>query len=126
MSDRAIPLQQVLAWSNGLMAARSLDQLAARLAQPPAADGESLTGVLLLLDPRHELRRLAAGGGKPPDPWPGLRFVDNGGTETEAGLRAKLNKARARGLLTAAPPGRAGGELTDKGRALARLAGEEG
>jgi diguanylate cyclase (GGDEF)-like protein len=77
MSDRAILLQQVLAWSNGLMAVRSLDQLATRLAQPPAADGESLTGMLLLLDPRHELRRLAAGEGKQPDSWPGLRFVDS-------------------------------------------------
>jgi diguanylate cyclase (GGDEF)-like protein len=77
MSDRAVLLRQVLAWSNGLMAVRSLDQLAARLAQPPAADGESLTGVLLLLDPRHELRRLAAGGGQQPDSWPGLRFVDS-------------------------------------------------
>ena len=77
MSDRAILLQQVLAWSNSLMAVRSLDQLAARLAQPPAADGESLTGVLLLLDPRHELRRLAAGEGKQPDSRPGLRFVDS-------------------------------------------------
>ena len=77
MSDRAILLQQVLAWSNGLMAVRSLDQLAARLAQPPAADGESLTGVLLLLDPRHELRRLAAGEGRQPDSRPGLRFVDS-------------------------------------------------
>jgi diguanylate cyclase (GGDEF)-like protein len=77
MSDGAIPLQRVLAWSNGLMAVRSLDQLAARLAQPPAADGESLTGVLLLPDPRHELRRLAAGEGKQPDSWPGLRFVDS-------------------------------------------------
>jgi diguanylate cyclase (GGDEF)-like protein len=77
MSDRAIPLQQVLAWSNGLMAVRSLDQLAARLAQPPAADGESLTGMLLLLDSRHELRRLAAGEGTQPDAWPGLRFVDS-------------------------------------------------
>jgi len=77
MIDRAILLQQVLAWSNGLMAVRSLDQLAARLAQPPAADGESLTGVLLLLDPRHELRRLAAGEGKQTDSRPGLRFVDS-------------------------------------------------
>ena len=78
MSDRASLLQQqVLAWSNGLMAVRTLDQLAARLAQPPAAAGESLTGVLLLLDPRHELRRLAAGEGKPADAWPGLRFVDS-------------------------------------------------
>jgi diguanylate cyclase (GGDEF)-like protein len=77
MSDRAVLLRQVLAWSNALMAVRSLDQLAAKLAQPPAADGESLTGVLLLLDPRHELRRLAAGGGQQPDSWPGLRFVDS-------------------------------------------------
>jgi diguanylate cyclase (GGDEF)-like protein len=77
MSDTTVLLQlQVLAWSNHLMAARSLDQLAARLAQPPAADGESLTGVLVLLDPRHELRRLAAGEGRQPDSWPGLRFVD--------------------------------------------------
>ena len=33
MSDRAILLQQVLAWSNSLLAVRSLDQFAARLAQ---------------------------------------------------------------------------------------------
>jgi diguanylate cyclase (GGDEF)-like protein len=77
MSDRTLQLRQVLAWSNGLMTVRSLDQLAAALAQPPAADGESLTGVLLLLDPRHELRRLAAGEGKQPDSGPGLRFVDS-------------------------------------------------
>jgi diguanylate cyclase (GGDEF)-like protein len=77
MIDRAILFQQVLTWSNGLMTVRSLDQLAVRLAQPPAADGESLTGVLLLLDPRHELRRLAAGDGKQPDSGPGLRFVDS-------------------------------------------------
>ncbi|MDH4311959.1 MAG: hypothetical protein OEW57_10025, partial [Gammaproteobacteria bacterium] len=77
MSDRAVLSQRVLAWSNGLMAVRSLDQLAAGLAQPPAADGESLTGVLLLLDPRHELRRLVAGEGTEPDSWPGLRFVDS-------------------------------------------------
>jgi diguanylate cyclase (GGDEF)-like protein len=77
MSDHAALLQQVLVWSNGLMAVNSLDQLATRLAQPPAADGESLSGVLLLLDPRHELRRLAAGEGKQHDPWPGLRFVDS-------------------------------------------------
>lgn len=77
MGDRAVLLQHVLAWSNGLMAVRSLDQLAAGLAQPPAAAGESLTGMLLLLDPRHELRRLFAGDGKQPDSWPGLRFVDS-------------------------------------------------
>ncbi|MEY2919805.1 MAG: hypothetical protein RL261_1110 [Pseudomonadota bacterium] len=78
MGDRGNLLQQrVLAWSNGLMAVRTLDQLAAMLAQPPAAEGESLTGVLLLLDPRHELRRLAAGEGKQADAWPGLRFVDS-------------------------------------------------
>jgi diguanylate cyclase (GGDEF)-like protein len=77
MSDHTVPSRQVLAWSNGLMTVRSLDQLAAALARPPAAEGESLTGVLLLLDPRHELRRLVAGAGKAPDAGPGLRFVDS-------------------------------------------------
>ena len=33
-------------------------------------------------------------------------------------VRQLLNKARKRGLLTAAPPGRAGGEMTEKCRAL--------
>jgi two-component system cell cycle response regulator len=78
MSDRVTWLQsQVLAWSNDLMAVRSLDQFAARLAQPPAAAGESLTGVLLLVDPGHQLRRLAAGEGSQSEAWPGLRFVDS-------------------------------------------------
>jgi diguanylate cyclase (GGDEF)-like protein len=78
MADRAAQLQQqVLAWSSDLMAARTLDQLAARLAQPPAADGEVLTGALLLLDPRHELRRLAAGEGKQTATGSGLGFVDS-------------------------------------------------
>jgi hypothetical protein len=61
MSDHTVPSRQVLAWSNDLMTVRSLDQLAAALARPPAAEGESLTGVLLLLDPRHELRRWCRG-----------------------------------------------------------------
>ena len=78
MDDCATSLQrQVLAWSSGLMAAHSLDQLAASLALPPAAEAESLTGVLLLLDPMHELRRLAVGDGEQCDSWPGLRFVDS-------------------------------------------------
>jgi diguanylate cyclase (GGDEF)-like protein len=76
-ADGSTLQQQVLAWSNGLMAVRTLDQLAARLAEPPAAERESLTGMLLLLDPRHELRRLAAGDGTQADAWPGLRFVDS-------------------------------------------------
>lgn len=77
MSDRNVLLQQVLAWSNDLMAVRSLDQLADRLARPPAVGAESLTGVLLLLDSRHELRHLATGEGKRTEPRPGLRFVDS-------------------------------------------------
>lgn len=44
--------------------------------------------------------------------------IEVGGGETESSLRAKLNRARARGLLTAAPPGKPGGELTDKARRL--------
>jgi hypothetical protein len=37
---------------------------------------------------------------------------------TAAAVRAMVNRARKRGLLTSAPPGRAGGELTEKARAL--------
>jgi two-component system, cell cycle response regulator len=69
--------ERVLAWSNGLMGARSLSQLAATLATPPAASGEDLTGVLLLLDPRHELRLLATGDGESSVAKSSLRFVDS-------------------------------------------------
>ncbi len=51
--------------------------------------------------------------------------VEAGGTETEAGIRAKLTQARRRGLLTSAPSGRAGGELTDKARRLLGLNEED-
>jgi hypothetical protein len=37
---------------------------------------------------------------------------------TAAAVRAMLNRARKHGLLTSAPSGRAGGELTEKARAL--------
>jgi hypothetical protein len=40
------------------------------------------------------------------------------GVYSESAIRAYVNKARVRGLLTTAPPGRAGGELTDKARDL--------
>jgi diguanylate cyclase (GGDEF)-like protein len=59
------------------MRARSLSQVAATLATPPAASDEDLTGVLLLLDPRHELRSLAAGDGRVAENFHGLRFVDS-------------------------------------------------
>jgi diguanylate cyclase (GGDEF)-like protein len=68
---------QVLAWSNGLMASRSLGQLAAALARPPALTDESLHGVLLLFDPRHELRLLAAAEDRQAETWPGLKFTDS-------------------------------------------------
>lgn len=42
---------------------------------------------------------------------------------TEAAVRANVNKARTRGLLTQAPSGRAGGELTDLGKQVLRDAG---
>ncbi|MFN7148957.1 MAG: hypothetical protein ACK4V6_05705 [Microthrixaceae bacterium] len=46
-------------------------------------------------------------------------MVDNSDEHTTKKAQlAYVNRARARGLLTAAPPGRAGGELTDKARAL--------
>lgn len=42
---------------------------------------------------------------------------------TEAAVRAYINKARTRGLLTQAPSGRAGGELTKLGKQVLRDAG---
>jgi hypothetical protein len=49
--------------------------------------------------------------------------IGAGGNETHASIRAKLNRARARGLLTPAPPGKPGGALTDKAqKLLSRLA----
>lgn len=42
---------------------------------------------------------------------------------TEAAVRAYINKARTRGLLTQAPSGRAGGELTKLGKRVLRDAG---
>jgi hypothetical protein len=41
-------------------------------------------------------------------------------------IRARLRRARERGLLTAAPTGRPGGELTDKAKRLLREAGLNG
>lgn len=46
-----------------------------------------------------------------------------GDHRTEQEVRAKVNRARDRGLLTRPPKGRAGGELTDRCRRL--LSGEE-
>jgi diguanylate cyclase (GGDEF)-like protein len=73
-SHDALP-SQVLAWSSRLMAARSLADFGELLARPPGADAGGLSGALLLLDPRQELRRLATGAA--PAPLAGLRFVDN-------------------------------------------------
>jgi diguanylate cyclase (GGDEF)-like protein len=67
----------VLDWSGRLTDSRTLGQLAAALAQPPGLADEPLAGVLLLLDPRHELRRLTGGDGQYAEPLPGLRFVDS-------------------------------------------------
>jgi len=68
---------RVLEWSGELARAGTLGQLAAVLSRPPGRAGEPLTGVLLLLDPRHELRRLAEGDGHRADTMPGLRCVDS-------------------------------------------------
>jgi diguanylate cyclase (GGDEF)-like protein len=64
---------QVLAWSGRLMAARSLAEFGKQLECPPGAEAGGVLGTLLLLDPRHELRRLATGTA--PAPLAGLRFV---------------------------------------------------
>jgi hypothetical protein len=42
---------------------------------------------------------------------------------SESALRAALNAARSKGLLTKAPPGRAGGSATAKAKAVLRTAG---
>jgi diguanylate cyclase (GGDEF)-like protein len=68
----ALP-SQVLAWSGGLMAARTLAEFGALLERPPGTDAAGLSGALLLLDPRQELRRLATGAA--PAPLRGLSFV---------------------------------------------------
>ncbi len=44
---------------------------------------------------------------------------------SESALRAALGAARRKGLLTPAPPGRAGGSATEKARAILRAAAEK-
>ena len=66
----------VLEWSNELLATRSLATLQAALARGPALPGEPLTGSLMLVDARHELRLLLAGESVAAGPSTGLRFVD--------------------------------------------------
>lgn len=77
MQPLAPLLANVLDWSASLAGARTLSELATALARPPGLPAEPLTGVLLLLDPRHELRRLTSGDGQRAEPLPGLRFVDS-------------------------------------------------
>lgn len=54
-----------------------------------------------------------------------IRHMTNeaGGHVTADELRARLRRARERGLLTSAPPGRPGGELTEKAERLLQDAG---
>ena len=66
----------VLAWSNELLATRSLATLQAALARGPALPGEVLAGSLVLVDARHELRLLLAGDSGVLVDSNGLRFVD--------------------------------------------------
>jgi diguanylate cyclase (GGDEF)-like protein len=66
----------ILDWSNDLLAARSLAALQTALARGPTLAGEALTGSLILVDARHELRLLLAGETGGLVETPGLRFVD--------------------------------------------------
>lgn len=67
------PLQaEVLRWSNELLVARTLSELAAILARPPGEPGFASSARLVLADPRHQLRMLAAGEGESC----ALHFVD--------------------------------------------------
>lgn len=69
------------------------------------------------------VRALAAGDGRPVKRLVEEAAVD-GEHVTEAQVRAYLTRARRLGLLTAAEPGRGGGELTALGRKLALEVGE--
>jgi hypothetical protein len=53
-----------------------------------------------------------------PNPLP--KLASEPPFRTASAIRGFLHEARRRGLLTAAPPGRAGGDLTDKAKALLR------
>jgi diguanylate cyclase (GGDEF)-like protein len=67
------PLQtEVLSWSNELLGAHTLADLAAILARPPGDTRFPGTSILVLEDPRHHLRKLAAGEAANSS----LRFVD--------------------------------------------------
>jgi len=62
----------ILRWSNELLVARTLTELGAILARPPGEPHADSTAILVLADPRHQLRMLAAGEGE----TTALRFVD--------------------------------------------------
>ncbi|HEX9206712.1 MAG TPA: GGDEF domain-containing protein [Steroidobacteraceae bacterium] len=67
------PLQvEILRWSNELLGARTLADLADVLGRPPGQPCPGSCGVLVLADPRHELRLLAGGERAAAS----LRFVD--------------------------------------------------
>lgn len=66
----------VLDWSNELLATRTLTALRAKLARGPALPGEALTGSLMLVDARHELRLLLAGESGDSAGSTGLHFVE--------------------------------------------------
>jgi diguanylate cyclase (GGDEF)-like protein len=69
------PLERLLAWEQELLRAASLEQWLERLVRlPEDATGEDEVA-LLLADPTHELRQLAAGGDATSDPAPPLSFV---------------------------------------------------
>jgi diguanylate cyclase (GGDEF)-like protein len=63
---------EILRWSDGLLVAPTLAEFDAILARPPCDPGLASTAVLVLADPRHQLRMLAAGEGE----TAALRFVD--------------------------------------------------
>ena len=51
--------------------------------------------------------------------------LGDGRTLCMSAVRGMVNRARTRGYLTAAPPGTAGGELTDKAKGLLRTMSED-
>ncbi|MFN8019841.1 MAG: hypothetical protein U0P45_17235 [Acidimicrobiales bacterium] len=92
-------------WANSFMAIPRVGR--GRRPDRPYAEVAARYVAALEADPRAPIRHMLETEG-----------IEAGGIETESSLRAKLNKARVRGLLTKAPAGKPGGELTDKARRL--------
>jgi hypothetical protein len=80
---------ELLHWSNELLATGSLEDFAGVLTRPPAGGGAPITANLVLLDGGHELRHLAAGDSGISAASSALHFVEGlGGVARTRFLRS--------------------------------------